>query len=430
MLGRPFLTLWTGQLISGVGSGMTAFALAVHAFGMRGRATDVSLVLLFAFLPPILLGPYAGALADRHDRRFLMLIAEGFSITGLLWILWHLSHGRLTLPYLLIGVTISALFSTLCAPAYKALVSELVSREQYDRVGGLLQLSGAAGHLLAPVLAGFLLLSRGPALILWLDAATFLITVLVLLSLKGHLPVRGKPDQPLPPMERTLTEGWSILRRCAGVLPLVWVLAIVTFLIGFVQTLYTPLLLDLADPGSLGLIRSVGALGLLLTSLVIGAKGLHGSLVSAVIKGLFALGCFVFLLGGSTDLRLIGLFSFLLFSTLPVINTGADALLRRAIPREEQGRAWGMVGMLSQLGYLVAYASAGMLTDRIFNPMMKAGGALSAYLGPLIGTGATRGIGLLFLISGLLLMLLSLVLNRSRGFSNLEVSHDRQTLSQ
>jgi DHA3 family macrolide efflux protein-like MFS transporter len=73
--------------------------------------------------------------------------------------------------------------------------------------------------------------------------------------------------------------------------------------------------------------------------------------------------------------------AFLFFAALPFINTSADVLIRKNIPNEAQGRAWGIIGILSQIGYVVAYALAGVLTDHIFNPLLRHGGILASTVG-------------------------------------------------
>ncbi|MEX2144289.1 MAG: MFS transporter [Anaerolineales bacterium] len=73
---RIFLTIWVGQVISLIGSGMTAFALGVWIFQSTGEATPLVLVALFDSLPNFSLSPLVGALVDRYDRRALMLIAD------------------------------------------------------------------------------------------------------------------------------------------------------------------------------------------------------------------------------------------------------------------------------------------------------------------------------------------------------------------
>ncbi|MFD1907535.1 MFS transporter [Paenibacillus rhizoplanae] len=69
-----FLFLWSGQLISAIGSGLTAFGLGIYTLQQTGQASAMALVTLLAFMPSLLLSPVAGVLADRYDRRLLMVL--------------------------------------------------------------------------------------------------------------------------------------------------------------------------------------------------------------------------------------------------------------------------------------------------------------------------------------------------------------------
>ena len=71
-----FLLLWSGELISAIGSGLTSFGLGVYIFQRTGSAANMALVSLLAFLPTLLLSAPAGVLADRYDRRLLMMAGE------------------------------------------------------------------------------------------------------------------------------------------------------------------------------------------------------------------------------------------------------------------------------------------------------------------------------------------------------------------
>ena len=82
-----FLLIWSGQLVSAVGSGLTSFGLGVYVFQKTGSAAGMALVALLAFLPVLLLSAPAGVLADRYDRRLLMMAGDGLSALGLVYIL-------------------------------------------------------------------------------------------------------------------------------------------------------------------------------------------------------------------------------------------------------------------------------------------------------------------------------------------------------
>ena len=79
-----FLLLWAGELVSSIGSGLTSFCLGVYVFRQTGSAADMALVSLLAFLPTLLRSVPAGVLADRYDRRLLMMVGDGCSALGIL----------------------------------------------------------------------------------------------------------------------------------------------------------------------------------------------------------------------------------------------------------------------------------------------------------------------------------------------------------
>ena len=81
------MLLWSGDFVSAIGSGLTSFGLGVYIFQQTGKASQMALVTLLAFLPSLLLGPMAGVLADRYDRRLLMILGDSLSAVGLLFIL-------------------------------------------------------------------------------------------------------------------------------------------------------------------------------------------------------------------------------------------------------------------------------------------------------------------------------------------------------
>ena len=82
-----FILLWTGELISSIGGGLTSFGLGVYIFQKTGSASGMALVTLLGFLPTLLLSVPAGVLADRFDRRLLMMIGDGLSALGIGYIL-------------------------------------------------------------------------------------------------------------------------------------------------------------------------------------------------------------------------------------------------------------------------------------------------------------------------------------------------------
>ena len=152
-----FLLLWAGELVSAIGSGLTSFGLGVYVFRQTGSAADMVLVSLLAFLPTLLLSVPAGVLADRYDRRLLMMAGDGCSALGILYIFYCMQTGGAGLTQICIGVTVSSVFSSLLEPSYRATVTDILDKADYSRASGLVSLAGSARYLISPLLAGILL---------------------------------------------------------------------------------------------------------------------------------------------------------------------------------------------------------------------------------------------------------------------------------
>lgn len=164
--------------MSSIGGGLTSFGLGVYVFWQTGSAASMAFVTLLAFLPTLLLSVPAGVLADRYDRRMLMMLGDGCSAVGIVYILFCMLSGGASLSEICIGVTISSVFSSLLEPSYRATVTDLLDAEEYSRASGMVSLAGSARYLISPVLAGALLTVSDIRLLLILDICTFFLTVI------------------------------------------------------------------------------------------------------------------------------------------------------------------------------------------------------------------------------------------------------------
>lgn len=230
---RKFILLWMGQLISAIGGGLTSFGLGVYIFEKTGSAAGMALVTLLGFLPTLLLSVPAGVLADRYDRRLLMMLGDGFSGTGVLYIFICMIRGDASLVQICIGVSISSVFSSLLDPAYKATVSDLLTADEYSKASGLVSMAGSARYLVSPVIAGILLSVSDVKLLLVIDICTFIITVLSTFAVKRGIKT-GKHIEQLS-FKESMKVGWDAIRQRRGVLFLVMISSLLTLFIGVFQ---------------------------------------------------------------------------------------------------------------------------------------------------------------------------------------------------
>lgn len=358
-----FMLLWLGELISAVGSGLTSFGLGVYVFQQTGSAGSMALVTLLAFLPTLLLSVPAGVLADRYDRRLLMMVGDGCSALGILYILLCMLGGGAKLWQICLGVFISSTFSALLEPSYRATVTDLLTKEEYSKASGLVSLAGSARYLISPILAGALLAVSSIKLLLIIDICTFFPTVFAAALVRKEIAV--KPMERKPPFGQSLRQGWNAISDRRGILILVAVSSVMTYFMGSFQILAQPLILSFTDSATLGIGETVCACGMLASGLFLGARGIKSGYVKVLSVSLLLAGLTMVAFGLWENIYTICLFGFLFFATLPFANNCLDYLVRTNIPDALQGRAWGMIGFLSQIGYVVAYAGAGAAADGI-----------------------------------------------------------------
>jgi len=420
---KKFMIIWIGELISSIGSGMTAFAVSIYVYQLTGSATWVSVATILAYLPTILLSPLGGILADRYDRRFMMICGDLFSALGLLFIFICIQTGHGGVLPVCIGVTISSVFLALLEPAYRATVTDLLSEEEYTKASGLVQIAGASKYLISPFIAGLILSVTDIRLILIIDMATVFVTVFAVASVRKSIQV-VKPNKDNFNFFGEFKEGMKSITCDKGVSSLVLLMAFMCFFIAFIQMLMIPMVLAFADSKTLGIMESVSAVGMLIGSVIIGVLNIKKNYSRILKIALMAAGVFMAMTGTTTNSWLIVVFCILFFTALPFVNTCADVLIRVKIPNEVQGRAWGMISLLTQVGYVAAYAVCGVLADYVFGPMLMKDGILAGSIGRIIGTGEGRGIGLMLIITGIVMFAFAFIFGSQKSIKGLERSKD------
>lgn len=396
---KRFLLLWVGELISSIGGGLTSFGLAVYVFNETGSAASMAIVSLLAFLPTLILSVPAGVLADRYDRRTLMMLGDGLSGLGILYIFICMLTGHASLLQICIGVSISSIFSALLEPAYRATITDILTKEEFSKASGMVSLAGSARYLISPMLAGLLLAVSDIKLLLILDICTFIITVITTLVVKRGLVSKeiDKQDSFID----SFKDGWKAITEKRGVIVLILMSSIVTCFMGTFQILAEPMVLDFADSTTLGIVETVCACGMLVSSLILGVKGIKSGYAKILSISLAFMGVTMAAFGFKQNVYWMCTAGFLFFSMLPLTNNCLDYLARTNIPDEKQGRAWGLIGFLSQLGYVAAYGLSGVLADAIAESFGKSIGIGSAYV--------VMGSGALLVITAIVLPLMSSV---------------------
>jgi MFS family permease len=406
--GRIFIIVWTTQLISALGTGLTEFALGVFVYQRTGSTTEFALVLVCAMVPAILLSPYAGALADRMSRRHLMLWSNAASGMVILLLTIVRAENALSTWLIYVAAFVLAVCGAFRDPAYYASVGQLVSRKQLGRASGLVQTAENVGQVTPPLLAGVMLVSVGLSGILIFDLATYALGVIAL-AVVVFPPVTRDAQDAGPPTSvwHDMAEGWRYILRYRGFLYAFLFGSFVSFCVGLTQVVITPLVLSFASAAVLGATFSAGGLGMFLGGAAMAAWGGPKNRVAGILGFGLAQVPFLIIAGlrANAIIIAIGLFGYLL--TIQFVRGCTAALIREHVPAEVQGRVFALNRMVAWSTLPIAYLLAGPLSDA-FDVLLKPHGPLAGTVGSVIGTGAHRGMGFL-LIALAALMLVSVV---------------------
>ena len=406
---RIFVVVWLGQVVSLVGSGLTSFALGLWVYERTGSVTQYALIGLFTVLPSVVLSSFAGVLVDRWDRRWVMILSDAGAGLSTLVVAILFFTGRIAPWHIYLTAAASATFSAFQRLAYTAATTLLVSNQNLGRANGMVQFGRAVAEILAPTLAGFLILRIKVQGTLLIDFVTFLFAVTTLLLVRFPSPQPARAAEPAAAARpsvgvlwREATHGWRHVVARPGLRGLLVFFALVNFLWGMVGATIAPMVLGFTSADVLGVIISVAGGGLLTGSLVMSAWGgpkrrINGVLYFELLSGL----CFL-LIGLRPSFWPVALGAFGAHLTIAIIYGSNQAIWQSKVPPEVQGRVFAAQEMIATSTRPLAYLVAGPLVDRLFEPLLAVGGPLAGSVGHVIGVGPGRGIGLLFAVMGVL----------------------------
>ena len=413
---------WFGQLISLVGSSLTSFALGAEIFQSTRSTSQFALLSFFYLVPLLVFTPFAGALVDRWDRRLVMLLSDlgGGLGSFLVWLLfsaskaghWHLESWHYYVPVALIAAT-----GAFRWPAYQASTTLLVPKRHLGRANGLINLAGGVGQVAAPVIAGALMGHIGLHGVLMIDLGSFLFAVVTLLFVRfpGHVPVGGRKS-----LWQEVAFGWNFIQTRPGLFWLMIFIAAVSLIESLVSVLITPLILSFTNVSSLGLIFTLGGVGMMSGGILMGIWGGGRHLTKATLAFQLLGGMALLLVALPPTIPIISVAAFVFLFTIPFISGCAQTIWQRKVAPGVQGRVFAVRRMIVLVAPPISSLLAGPLADRLFEPWLASGGALASSIGQLIGTGPGRGIGFLFVVLGVLSMGLALALRMSPSVWNVE----------
>jgi MFS family permease len=377
-----FRALWLSRTVSLLGDGASRVALVLLAARDGPRA--VGLVLLANTLPR-LLGPLAGAVADRVSQRRLLLACElgQAVVVGLVALVLP------PLPLLLALVAVSGLLATLFGPAGRSVVPSLVPAGDLTGANALLGTALNLQVVVGPALGGLLVAAAGPRAAFAANALAFCGSAVLLAGLPRLEPGRGS-RRPAGLLAET-ARGLAYVARtpapralCGGLLLVVSFAALdnvaLVFLVGDVLE---------GGAGGFGGVQAAYGVGMLAASLAMARRAAGRSPYQLLVAGVIANGAGLLLTGLAPTLAVAAATQALAGAGNAAELVATDTAVQRLVPRPMLGRVFGVMATAAQAGSAIAAVAAGPLLEAL-SPravFMAAGagvlGSLAVLIAPL-----------------------------------------------
>jgi MFS family permease len=219
---------FTGELVSLCGGWVQSIAQAWFVLQLGGTGLELGVVISLQNLPPLLLAPYGGTIADRFDNRRLLILMQGFGIVQALGLAILTSAGVMTVNWIYLFSILLGVINSFQFPAMNAFLYELVPEDSLSSAIGLGSVTMSVGRLVGPAIAGILLATLGVAACFYANAATFVLFIVMLLLVRpGELRSRRASDRASVTLLDGLLYAWRrpVLRLTLVAIAIVSMLA-------------------------------------------------------------------------------------------------------------------------------------------------------------------------------------------------------------
>ena len=416
---RLFLILWFTQMLSGLGSAMTAFALVIWSYSFEGSALKTALLMVCSYTPYVLFSIFAGAISDKWNKKKILLASDTLSAVTTVIVLVLIKTDALRLYHLYILNAVSGLMNTIQQPASEVVTTLILPKQHYQRVGSLRYLSSSLSSILTPILAAAVMGLFGMEWVIAFDLFTFVIAFFVLLFLIP-VPEIGQDDRKRETFLESAKTGLAFLKKEKGVFALMLFLACINFVASMYNAAFPAMVLSRATETEMGAVNAITGATTLIGSIMASFMKTPKSRIRAIWLCLMASMCTENLLiavGRNVYVWCIGAFLGWIF--IPLMNSNLDAVMRLRIPSDIQGRVFAARNSFQFFTIPLGYLLGGALVDYVFEPFMAKYGHFPI-LQMLFETGKGSGAKLFFFVLWVLGIVVCLAFRKNRHICKLE----------
>lgn len=383
---RDFLLLWSGQGVSQIGAKVLQIGLVWWAMEQGGSLAAVSGALVATSIPFVVVGLFAGVLADKLDRRALMVACEGGNgllVLALAYLAWT---SQLTLPLLMVGTALVSTLAAVFSPAAMAAIPDLVDEPDLIRANSLQEMTAQGALVFGPAIGGALLAMLGTPAAFLATAVTYGLSSLCMLAIRLHRrPAAALESGAEKPSAWTeLVGGFAVLKEQPAIATLLALFAVANFLLVPVTVFLPYYAKDVfaVGAGGLGILEGSIGVGMILGAIALMRVGAVRKRRLAIQSGLAVPGLALLVMGTWVSYPLFIGALVVLGIALSVMNVVSMTYFQENVPPERLGRFMGLLMTLIMALMPLSYGAAGFATMGVpAGAIMAVGGSLLILLG-------------------------------------------------
>jgi len=361
----PFLVLFTGQAFSLFGSRLVQFALVWHLTELTKSPSVLATASIAALLPQVFIGPFAGALVDRWDRRVVMMVSDSLIALSILFLALMFNVGRVEVWHIYAVMMFRAAGGAFQWPAMQASTSMMVPRKHLSRVAGLNQSLSGLVAVSAPPLGALLLAIMPIEYVLGIDVLTAILAVGPLVFIKVPRPEHDGSSA--RGVLGDMKEGFQWIFKQKGLLVIMLMSLCINMVTTPTFTMLPLLITEFFNGGAIELawVQSANGVGMILGGLILGVWGGFKSKINTAFSALFlaSIGLLAFS-RTPADMLWIGVVSMFVFGFMnSIANSSFFSVLQSLIPHEMQGRVFTLIMSSSVAVSPLGLALAGPIVE-------------------------------------------------------------------
>lgn len=392
-----FRRLYLAQAISDVGDGMTYLALFLLVLDLTGSTAAIALMSILVALPPVTVGLFAGAYADRHDRRRIMVVSDTLRAVVIVGML--LAARNEALPALFALACLQAVVGTFFGPARTAMLPRVVPEEALLAANSLSQATRMVASVIGGGITGVVAAVAGGQVwpILLVDAATFVVSATLVFGIARET---GLPSAAAAARARAtgiggaVVEGLRVIARSRALVAALVGVSVTMLGLGAINVLFIPFLVgDLgASPAWAGPLEAGQTISMVLAGGVVAALASRVSLPRLFVGGTAGVAVCVGLLAVAPGPWALLLIMFAVGWFVMPVQATTMTLVQRGTDDANRGRVAGALNAAIQTASIGSMAAAGILADVIGIRMVFALGAAAALLAAILAALLFRGV--------------------------------------